>query len=131
MLTSYVACLFEPQIALCVASLASSLDGANVEAILVTPAPPVYVEGPWTFGVPTEENRMMSGRARPAAAELLERGGELEGLEQAGAAAADGSGSIVALEGVAEIGKTSLLAHAGRIAWGAPTALGASRWFWF
>ncbi len=43
---------------------------------------------------------------------LLERGAEIERLEGVIAAAADGAGSVVALEGEAGIGKTALLAHA-------------------
>ena len=48
--------------------------------------------------------------------ELLERGPEVELLAAALAAAAGGAGSIVALEGEAGIGKTTLLAHARRAA---------------
>lgn len=45
---------------------------------------------------------------------LLEREYECETLARALAAAADGAGSILALEGEAGMGKTSLLAHAAR-----------------
>jgi DNA-binding CsgD family transcriptional regulator len=58
----------------------------------------------------------MQGRAPTVAAGLLERDGEIERLEQAIAAAAEEAGSVVAVEGEAGIGKTSLLAHASRCA---------------
>ncbi|MBW3607337.1 MAG: ATP-binding protein, partial [Actinobacteria bacterium] len=47
---------------------------------------------------------------------MLEREGELERLEQAIAAGVEEAGSVVAVEGEAGIGKTSLLAHASRMA---------------
>ena len=58
----------------------------------------------------------MPGRAPTVTAGLLERDVEIERLEQAIAAAVDEAGSVVAVEGEAGIGKTSLLAHAGRLA---------------
>jgi DNA-binding NarL/FixJ family response regulator len=57
----------------------------------------------------------MRGPAQPEIAALLEREPELERLRQAVADAAAGTGSVVALEGEAGIGKTTLLAHARRI----------------
>ena len=58
----------------------------------------------------------MPGRAPTVTADLLERHGEVERLEQAIAAAVEEAGSVVAVEGEAGIGKTSLLAHATRTA---------------
>ena len=54
----------------------------------------------------------MQGRARTVAAALLEREAEVERLDRAIAAAVAEAGSVVAIEGEAGIGKTSLLAHA-------------------
>jgi len=54
----------------------------------------------------------MQGRAPLVVAGLLEREPELEWLESRVAAAFEGAGSIVAIEGEAGIGKSSLLAHA-------------------
>jgi DNA-binding NarL/FixJ family response regulator len=58
----------------------------------------------------------MADSAQSAVAGLLEREPELERLERAIAAAIEGEGSVVALEGDAGIGKTVLLAHARRVA---------------
>ncbi|MDQ3677006.1 MAG: AAA family ATPase, partial [Actinomycetota bacterium] len=54
----------------------------------------------------------MQASARAATAGLLERERERERLEAAIAAAAEGVGAVVALEGEAGIGKSSLLIHA-------------------
>ena len=58
----------------------------------------------------------MPGRPPAVTAGLLERDSEVERLEQAIAAAVEEAGSVVAVEGEAGIGKTSLLAQAGAIA---------------
>ncbi|MEA2243205.1 MAG: hypothetical protein QOD24_2761, partial [Solirubrobacteraceae bacterium] len=59
------------------------------------------------------ENRAaMESRSALAAAGLLERERELERLERAISAAVDGAGSVVAIEGEAGIGKTSLVGYA-------------------
>ncbi len=54
----------------------------------------------------------MQGRPSQVVAGLLEREHELQRLEASVCAAADGLGCIVAIEGEAGIGKSSLLAHA-------------------
>jgi hypothetical protein len=54
----------------------------------------------------------MESRSARAAAGLLERERELERLERAISAAVNGAGSVVAIEGEAGIGKTSLVALA-------------------
>ncbi|MDX6690941.1 MAG: hypothetical protein QOG15_2398 [Solirubrobacteraceae bacterium] len=54
----------------------------------------------------------MAASARAATADLLEREDELQGLQAAVAAAGAGAGAVVALEGEAGIGKSSLLSHA-------------------
>ena len=54
----------------------------------------------------------MKGRAPTVAAGLLEREAEVERLDRVIAAAVEGAGSVVAIEGEAGIGKTSLLAYA-------------------
>jgi DNA-binding CsgD family transcriptional regulator len=69
------------------------------------------VEAPRTSGQDTLANRPT---AAGATGRLLERERELEALERAVAAAVAGTGSTVALEGEAGIGKTSLLARACR-----------------
>jgi len=54
----------------------------------------------------------MGGRSGRAVGSLLERESECERLERTVAQAVAGAGSVVALEGEAGIGKTSLLAQA-------------------
>ncbi|MEA2128279.1 MAG: ATPase domain, partial [Solirubrobacteraceae bacterium] len=54
----------------------------------------------------------MESRSARAAAGLLERERECERLERAISAAVDGAGSVVAIEGEAGIGKTSLVGYA-------------------
>ena len=56
----------------------------------------------------------MPGRPPTVTAGLLERDSEIERLEQAIAAAVEEAGSVVAVEGEAGIGKSSLLAQAER-----------------
>ncbi len=58
----------------------------------------------------------MPGRAPTVTAALLERDLEVERLQQAIARAVEQAGSVVAVEGEAGIGKTSLLAHATQLA---------------
>ncbi|HEV2775578.1 MAG TPA: AAA family ATPase, partial [Solirubrobacteraceae bacterium] len=85
-------------------------------AILPRPFTDRDVDGPWTFVHGTVRIGAMQGRAPTVAAGLLERDGEIERLEQAIAAAVEEAGSVVAVEGEAGIGKTSLLTHASRMA---------------
>jgi DNA-binding CsgD family transcriptional regulator len=70
------------------------------------------VEGPWTFGVATEDNRSMEASASTVTSGLLERECELGQLATRLDAAILGEGSIVAIEGEAGIGKSALLAYA-------------------
>ncbi|MCA1696803.1 MAG: ATP-binding protein, partial [Actinobacteria bacterium] len=51
----------------------------------------------------------MAGGSRPVGVGLLERGGELARIEQAVAALARGQGSVLAIQGAAGIGKSTLL----------------------